>query len=836
MSERLDALGQRLDRVVRGPDAIEAQLLFRVARPLFAITRWRASIGATALGELIASLRDDGARGDPDGAKKKLGLAVDELEANVVAIERVAIVKRQSPVAHASWLQRVCGVLQIAEAAIELALAGAPDPGTSRAASRTDESVVFPPLVPLRGDGAGSSLDVPIDDHPDIEDARLVDLELAAIDHLMAAARAETVVLGRKRRLLVAARQRLLEASAALPLARDGVRERTHYIAREITRIDCLEAAGVEADVSLVHQARQALARRDPRRLFATLSALDANALSAGDLEISTRTTRAIGRISRGGPDAGASTLDRSAVDLLGDAASAVSSAVDRARGDALQRLSLGGVPSEREAAEDFLEYLPEHSDKAIVRAAVAADGFFEVGGALAPVRIVEERRVLRTVRHPTQDLVVLPAEDVSDVRDAIIGDPRSILLDLATGRLFARRFVREEVQRRTRVVMRGEVRVYLLDGSGSMKGARARVRDAILVAELSTLMRRLEDPRDTRCTLLYRYFDEVLGPVSRIETVAAARDAIRDVITNQRAGGTDIQLALLSSLEQIAEARASDPDLARAQIVLVTDGEAAVDEDAIVSARDAIPGLPIGVSVIALGEENPALRGLVARQRAKGEAAFYHFLDDDELEAITQGDLDLAIHPPDRWTELARDPAKLAGVLEDETSDLLDELEQLDRARDIAALERLEDEAQARREVGLEHDEAGAGGGDGERARVEALRKDRVALGARFARWFPEPPAAASTPAALPRPGTKDRDDIDAACCALASVAEVVVLLGGSPVARQADAIDLLERLLPDARLTPARYRAVLRDFPDALGPSLRALRDAVAGRASDQ
>ena len=159
-----------------------------------------------------------------------------------------------------------------------------------------------------------------------------------------------------------------------------------------------------------------------------------------------------------------------------------MSSAVDRARGDALQRLSLGGVPSEREAAEDFLEYLPEDSDKAIVSAAVAADGFFEVGGALAPVRIVEERRVVRMVRHPTQDLVLSPAEDVSDVRDAIIGDPRSILLDLATGRLFARRFVREEAQRRTRVVMRGEVRVYVLDGSGSMKGARARVRDGVVI------------------------------------------------------------------------------------------------------------------------------------------------------------------------------------------------------------------------------------------------------------------------------------------------------------------------------------------------------------------
>ncbi|MBN9166181.1 MAG: hypothetical protein J0I07_34855, partial [Myxococcales bacterium] len=73
--------------------------------------------------------------------------------------------------------------------------------------------------------------------------------------------------------------------------------------------------------------------------------------------------------------------------------------------------------------------------------------------------------------------------------------------------------------------------------------------------------------------------------------------------------------------------------------------------------------------------------------------------------------------------------------------------------------------------------------------------------------------------------------DDVDAACCALASVAEVVVLLGGSPIARQADAIELLERLLPDAALTPARYRAVLREFPAAVANSLRAVRAAVDG-----
>lgn len=838
----LAALGERIDHVLRGPDAIESQLLFRVARPIFAIGRWRASLQTKSLTALVAELGGGGSRSAEALAKTALGPAIAELEANVVAIERVAIVRRRAPTAHAVWLRRVHSVLTLADRAIRATIDGAPDATFARAASRADASALFAPLVSLEPAGKSRR---PSDDTIEPSPV-LVDLELATIDHLFAAARTESLVLGRKRRLLIAARQRLLEASAALSLERDGVRDRMRYAAREITRIDRLEATGLAADVSLVHQARQALVRRDPTRLFACLSAIDHNALSAMDGDVSTRTSRALARIRGGEDDDGASTasFQRSAAELLGVVAADVDAAVQESREKAQAGLALGGLPNDRVAAKSLLAYLPEDGAAEILRAAVTADGFFEVGGALSAVRVDEEARVLRVVRHPTQALVLMPAEDVDDLRDAVIGDPRSILFDLATGRLFARRFVREELHHRPRVVRRAEVRVYVLDGSGSMRGPRARVRDAILVAELSTLIRRLEEPGDTRCTLLYRYFDEELGVSKRIDTVRGARDAIRDIVATERVGGTNIQKALVASLEQIAEARTNDPELARAQIVLVTDGEAPVDEDAIAAARQATLGLPIGISVIALGDENPALRGIVARQRAKGEAAFYHFIDDVELASITNGTLTVgAIHPPSRWDrasgEHARTPDELARALDDEVGGLLDELEGIDRERDVAALERLEDEAQARRDVGLvsaADDGVGAAEVDGELARIEALRKDRIALAARYARWFPEPPDRAVRTAPLsprmPARGTPERDDVDATCCALASIAEVVALLGGTELARQADAIDLIERLLPDARLSPARYRAILREFPDAIEASLRSVRDAVTGR----
>ena len=66
----------------------------------------------------------------------------------------------------------------------------------------------------------------------------------------------------------------------------------------------------------------------------------------------------------------------------------------------------------------------------------------------------------------------------------------------------------------------------------------------------------------------------------------------------------------MLASFEQIRLARADDPELARGQIVLVTDGEAAINDEALRRAREDIGDIPVGVSVIALGTENPISEG----------------------------------------------------------------------------------------------------------------------------------------------------------------------------------------------------------------------------------
>jgi hypothetical protein len=832
----LEELGSRIERVALGPDNIESQTLFRVTRAIYAITGWRARVRSVALEALVRTLGDAARTKDSAPARKALDAAVKELEANVDTVERATIMRKRASTPHAAWLRRSWELVSLAERAVVSLEEGKDDAELVRRVARADAATYVPPLAlrgPSKPDEDASKenpfvAEVATRKAPEIDaDGRLLELELAAIDHLLAAAREERRVLGRRRRLLVAARQRLLEAGAALPIDPAGARARASYIAREIARVDRLESAGLDADVGLVHQARLAIDRGDSRRLHAALAALDGSAVASGDAVVAKLTSSAVGKMWGGedpmSVDARESSLLHSADELLGtDVVRELTSAITQARKQADAKIASGPVWEQQIAAEKLRLHTQEGSELELLRASVAVDGCFEVGGALSPVRVVEEERILRRVRHPTQDLLLVPAREVDDLPDAILMDPRTIFLDLAAGRLLARRYMREEVKKKTKTLMKSEVRVYVLDGSGSMKGPRARVRDAILIAELATLIARLNAPGATRCTLFYRYFDEELGRVSRIDGIASAKAAIRDVVATVREGGTNIEAALLSSLAQIESARELDPDLSRAQVVLVTDGEADVDEARIVAARDAIKGLPIGVSVIALGQENPALRALVAKQRAKGEPAFYHFLHDDELAAIARGELDvgLPIHLPDGPK---RSPEVVARELEAEIGPIVDELASLERTRDVAALENLDAEKDARREAGID---AGTNA-DGERARIEALSRDRSSLEARFARWFPEP-AARETPVG-PKPGTPEHEDVDAVMCALASVAEVVALLGGSDLARRADAIDMLERLLPDARITPARYRDVLRDWPSAVAAPLAAIHASV-------
>ncbi|MDC3952643.1 hypothetical protein KEG38_02245 [Polyangium jinanense] len=857
--EELSSLGERIEQLTARPHDVRAPLV-RIARPLLRALGYRPALRTARVTALLDALRAPGGKPVPEA---RLTGAVRELEDNVIALERTLVVHGRVPLAHAAWVRRLYEVtVRAARAARDQK-----NEAARRVAAAIDPVRIAPPLAITPGDTSGkdkppkkAGKDEPATAAPEASEAtdtfldkplspeeeRLVEVELLAIDHLLDAARGETEFLSRKRRLLESARKLLLDASAALPLGKEGVEVRRRHLAMEIARIDRLEAAGLSPHRGLLHQAKDALARGERQRLHAALVALDGVSLAAGDEGLSAATSRARQKLGEGeGEDPEADklrSLRRSSEEMFGGAAmAAIAEGYVKARKSQTK-------PPKGESDEDqkyrllALQWLAPENEAETHAALCAIDGTVDVGVPLAPVRVSEVETRVRIVRHPTPDLLLMPARDVLDIPHAVIEDPRTVLLALAEGRLLARRYVEQEVKKRTRTRLVGEARIYVLDGSSSMledgkKGARARVRDAILLAELGMLVKRFaEGDRSTRLTLHYRYFTKKIGPISRISKGKEAIAAMADVVGTVRKGGTDIENALLSSFEQIRAAKDEDPDLARAQIVLVTDGDAVVREDVIQAAREKVGDVPIAVSVVALGEENEALRALVARQRARGERAFYHFLDDDALVEICEGKLFTGpkIHvegPPD---EENLSVEARAARLRAELGGLVDELGALAEKRSIAAIEAMAAEADASAEASRAEAALGvpadtAAKGEGSKALREAIEKDRRALEARFLRWFPAPAAEGSQNASTGR-----SSDCEAVIVVLSTIAEVVADFGGSDLSRRAEAIDLLERLLPDAMLTPARWFAVMRDEAGAARDAMRTVHAAVTGPRS--
>ncbi|MEI8257410.1 MAG: vWA domain-containing protein, partial [Deltaproteobacteria bacterium] len=734
--ERLAAIDARIERVVTDPETVSAPWV-RLARPILARLGLQADVKVVATEMLLQQLRALGERAATDEEReelaKQLAIAIDELETNTRSVERVCVLRRRAQVAHGAWLRHLSDAVHAASTAYDRLeqiewrrIAGAIEPVS-----------LLPPLAIRRQEDGTTAeetgakdADAKGDDHA----RRVLELQLGSVDHLLAAARDESEVLSRRRRLLEAARQILIESAAALPVDPAGLEARRAYIAREITLLDRVQAAGVAPDVALVHQARGAIAQGEADRLAAILTLLDRAALARGDAERAKRTHCALAALWRDrdarGPEEVRRSLGASAREMLGAGVlEAIASGYERGRAYyATPRTDWNKDDREFQAAA--LRYLGHGAESQTLASALMVDGCFEVGGSLAPVRVVEEHQRLEAVRYPTQRLQLVQATEVIDLKDAVIDDPRSLLLQLASGRLLARRFVSERVTRTQRTVMQGEVRVYVLDGSGSMIGPRARVRDAIVVGELATLARRLEEfGKSARVVMFYRYFNESLGPVTRVDTAAFALEAIRDVISTARRGGTDIHSALLASFAQVRAAQQLDPDLARAQIVLVTDGEAPVDEAAIQAARDELGDLAVNVSVIALGQENTALQSLVAKQRARGERAFYHFIPDAALGRMVEGGGDEApaIHLPPGAVK-GKTTSQRAEALASMVGTLVEDIAALGKKHDVEALEALDSEARARREVGLD-DKVDLS--EGERAKAEALAAAALAKAA---------------------------------------------------------------------------------------------------------
>lgn len=717
--------------------------------------------------------------------------ACHELQANVVALRALSECREHPPFAYVTWLWRVAQALE------KLERDGWLEPVASPAQGAVTPNKVETQRFPF----ATAPLLAPLPIGPALRGL--------ALQPLLDVANRETRQLGRRRRLLEAARRVLLESAASVDMPPSAVEARMLAITEQIREINQWQASGVDPDVAVSHQIRQAVSRRDSAAVSSLLGVLDELVRSSPEqATLGRRLSGLRSKLASLDSDAGPPTLAALCERTFGDTAA--------------RAIRRGSERAQRELGA------PATAEGELIRAGSSVDGAFELGRSVAPVRVLEEQRRMAAVDFPTQSMVLELARNVADLPNSLIGDPRLVLYDLASHTLLARRYLAQRTRKVAGTARYSEARYYLLDGSASMAGRRGRMRDAIVISELGAMIRHLEHGTATaRPIVYYRYFSKGTEPVVKASTIEEASECIETLLVRKSRGETDIEGALLGCFQEIARERQREPTLRRAQLVLVSDGIASVDIERVWSARQSLGDLPVQVSVIALGSENPALKQLASLQRARGEGVFYHYLSDQALYHLARGvqttnrpapDTPRSALPPPARPPVATPPphdekAPEPDALWSELGALVDELSVLHEPPDVENLELARHLEAAYEEVGLSLSDQGL---EAERAHCEAQKRDFRALCVRFERWFPDlerhPPHGEAVSPEL----------LEVIEVVLTTVAELIGYLDGPPLQRRVDAIEILERLLMEAGVPPWTY---CRALPHVTRPARIAL-----------
>ena len=447
-----------------------------------------------------------------------------------------------------------------------------------------------------------------------------------------------------------------------------GDRERSRRLRLELgaARERVRSSPAVRSLDDLVRHVRHT-ARRDPSTAWRSLRALYERAVEAGDTELARVASGAVLSMSQDG--ALAPAVDRAeAMRSLGWR--------DRPRQEIGEKLPPGGQHGlDDQLASELarLAFELDDDERKALELAAGCARYFDVEDALSEEIIEAQthstRPVQRRVPYPTQLMTYEPTNSLDQLNHFVLDRPGALVLDLASGRQMVRAYLEEEPPPRPRRSQKTAVRVYVLDASGSMHGSRSRFRDAILVSELNAIRVKAKAklPFDP---LYFSFFNDAPTELVRIDSGDAASRHIDKLFRQSPAEGqTDISLALVSAFDSIGRARGEDPYLARATVVLVTDGEDGVDLELIRRTRRPYEGLEIALSFISLGEENPDLRSLIIEQRDAGGRAFYHHVSDAEIQ-LARTDFDSA------WRTLL--PADVA-VTSDALEKLVPHLEALE-------------------------------------------------------------------------------------------------------------------------------------------------------------
>lgn len=559
----------------------------------------RAGVHTLADARLLGRLarKDKRARELASGMQRRVRKAQGELEALLAGLGRT---KRKTGKVAASQLLRAEDRLTRLERALALERGlSAPEKHEPR-----DAAPVFRPR-PARSPPQGAAL--------------------AAIERYLERAQSQALDLRRKRRDLDRAHELLLSLAAALkPQDHARAQELRAKLADERHRLAAVEEV-VAPGESLPSAVQRALGEGNAQAAYRGLLAVYRGALEGRNAALAEASRAALGELFSASSEAPEAAL------------------AEDARRTLTERLGQG-------ALRDVLDaHLAEERDPLVETAfdlqgerfslfnlALSSGEFFDTSATEEEVdegdpAMARAPEPLRRVPFPTPTMDFDVARGIHELRDFVIRDPRLVLYDVANGTQLVRAYY-ERQEQKPRKTRRSAVRVYVCDASGSMRGARARFRDAILIAELNNLSLRARAKKEI-WPIYYAFFNDQPTPLQRVDTPRRAYQLIADLFESSPARGrTDITYALVSAFEAIHEARGRDPDLARATVVLITDGEDQVDLARIGAARAPVGDVEITLNFISLGEENPDLRALITQQRDRGRRAFYTHLSDEDI------------------------------------------------------------------------------------------------------------------------------------------------------------------------------------------------------------
>ncbi len=464
---------------------------------------------------------------------------------------------------------------------------------------------------------------------------------LASAEYYADRARGNVADTAQKRKDLDLAHELLLRMSAEERSDRERMRQLRIEVSEARDRVRL--APAVKSLNDLVKHLRHT-ARRDPKTAWRSMRSLYERAVEAGDKQLADLAQQGLDAMLPVEPKARAKLAEQHELKRLLNWKEPQLST----NATASEQLPAGGSP-QTDAVNDVLAQLAFDLDENQQRALELAAGcarFFDIEDSLSEELVEAElkatRPVQRRVPYPTQVMTYEFTNSLDQVHNFVVSQPGSIVLDLAAGRQVLRQYLEEEPPPKPKRVMKTAVRVYVLDASGSMHGARARFRDAILIAELNAIRVKAKQgvPFDP---LYFSFFNDTPSRLARVDSGQEATRQIEALFrTSPAEGQTDITLALMSAFDSIRMAQGRDPYLARATVVLVTDGEDGVDLELIRKTRKPFEGLEFALSFISLGEENPDLKSLIIEQREEGSRAFYHHLSDQEIK-LARTDFDSA-------------------------------------------------------------------------------------------------------------------------------------------------------------------------------------------------